>query len=254
MDFFALMGPAVKNWPPPPGIDKKRSQGWLPDEIINSCGLLLNNSYYPWRLERELPAMGFVTTYYANKMISGDDASRWFFPSRALGRTRSKSPTAGSLHDPLRLPVHDLWDLEVILVPVNLAGSHWVLVEVDLRKGAYRWYDSGLCQREVANRVCAAISSCLGRLMLQHPPTPSFKLPPFSTSDVYCADMPQQKDGTSCGVFALFAALWLFEGGNFPGRTPISRSRPFIKDAPVLRRGLASWLLPHMESALNLGA
>ncbi|XP_043198541.1 sentrin-specific protease 1-like isoform X1 [Amphibalanus amphitrite] len=146
-----------------------KSLNWLNDEVINFyMNLVMDRS----KTNEKLPKVYCFNTFFYGKIVSQGHSSvkRW---------TRKV----------------DIFAHDLLLIPVHL-GMHWCLACVDLRRKAVRYFDSMLGNN---NRGLDAI---LRYLRDEHADK---KKQPLDTSDwqaVNEKEIPQQMNGSDCGVFA----------------------------------------------------
>lgn len=146
------------------------SLNWLNDEIINFyMNLLMERSK-----RKGLPKVHAFNTFFFPKLKSAG--------FQAVKRWTKKV---------------DVFDVQILLVPVHL-GVHWCLAVVDFRKKTITYYDS---MGGSNNEAC--------RILLQYLKQESQdkKAIPFDTngwnlSSKRSNEIPQQMNGSDCGMFA----------------------------------------------------
>ncbi|XP_075055387.1 sentrin-specific protease 1 isoform X2 [Mixophyes fleayi] len=146
------------------------SLNWLNDEIINFyMNLLMERSK-----RKGLPKVHAFNTFFFPKLKSAgyQTVKRW---------TKKV----------------DVFAVDILLVPVHL-GVHWCLTVVDFRKKSITYYDS---MGGLNNEAC--------RLLLQYLKQEShdkkgisFDANGWSLSSKKCQEIPQQMNGSDCGMFA----------------------------------------------------
>lgn len=109
----------------------------------------------------------------------------------------------------------DLLGKDLLLVPIHM-GAHWCLAAIDFQLQHLCYYDSMLGE----NRKCLQLL----KEYIKH----KFSNSAISSWPIYfCKDIPQQLNGTDCGVFMCMCARHLSE------RAPFLFSQ---SDIPVLRK------------------
>ena len=109
----------------------------------------------------------------------------------------------------------DLLGKEMLLFPIHMEG-HWCLATVDFKLQQFCYYDSMLGD----NRDCLQV---IKSYMDQRCTNTSF----FNWQHIFCKDIPQQLNGSDCGVFVCMYARHLAE------RAPFLFSQ---SDIPVFRK------------------
>lgn len=151
---------------------------WLNDEIINSYIKLLVNSDIPLKVH------AFSTFFWA--------ALSSFEPN-----SRSLSYDYAKVKRWTRRQKVDVFEKDVIVIPVNVGQVHWTLGCLDMRSKEVRFYDSmGVSSNPTFNEFM------LRYIQDEYKDKKSKDLPDFAewkAVDVY--DNPQQDNGYDCGVF-----------------------------------------------------
>ncbi len=120
-------------------------------------------------------------------------------------------------------------DLDKVFVPVHEHGNHWCLAVINVRDRRFEYYDS----------LGGKNPSCLKALRFfvenehrEHSPELPLDLSTWSdlVPDPYNGEMPLQRNGSDCGVFALKFAEYLAEDRDLS----FSQS-----DMPYFRRRIA---------------
>ncbi|GAB0492285.1 hypothetical protein MMPV_003547 [Pyropia vietnamensis] len=124
----------------------------------------------------------------------------------------------------------DVSTLDLLLVPVNLDASHWVLAVVDIRSRRFAYLDS--MHGPDSSRVIPTLRRWLGaevaaRSGLDAEVALDLGAWPVAVNEWAGTPIPRQRDGGSCGVFVLKTAEHLERGAavNFGQR-----------DVPLLRK------------------
>ncbi|XP_010284817.1 PREDICTED: LOW QUALITY PROTEIN: sentrin-specific protease 1, partial [Phaethon lepturus] len=151
-------------------IQTLNNLNWLNDEIINFyMNLLMERSK-----EKGLPAVHAFNTFFFTKLKTAGD--------QAVKRWTKKV---------------DIFSVDLLLVPIHL-GVHWCLAVVDFRKKTVTYYDS-----------MGGINSEACRILLQYLKQESLdkKRKEFDTNgwsllSKKSQEIPQQMNGSDCGMFA----------------------------------------------------
>jgi len=175
--------------------NRLRGEAWLNDEMMNSFAALINHRSAA-HLDGVPPSSGewmplravMFNTYFYSRL----SARSGCFDYHGVRRWGVK----------LGL---DLTAIDVILVPVNLSGMHWVLGAIDVRRREFHFYDSlsavdvhgtiPLLKRWLHDEVDARLGQDVAA---------DWQVSQWRT--VLDPNQPQQGDGGSCGVFVLAAA------------------------------------------------
>jgi len=206
---------------------------WLNDELMNSFSALINHRSSLRTGAAAAAADGghplgvrvcMLSTYFYSK-LSARMGCYDYDGVRQWGKKR-------------RL---DLEEVDLVLVPINLARCHWVLVTVDIKHRTFHYYDS---LGAVDSRGAVAnVQRWLGdevRSRLGDETGASWAVESWRT--VFIDRLPEQHDGGSCGVFVLAAADCLSLG------VPLHFSQKHIE---ALRHRIALALF--FDSLFSLG-
>ncbi|XP_063808314.1 sentrin-specific protease 1 [Pseudophryne corroboree] len=146
------------------------SLNWLNDEIINFyMNLLMERSK-----RKGLPKVHAFNTFFFPKLKSAG--------YQAVKRWTKKV---------------DVFAVDILLVPVHL-GVHWCLAVVDFRKKSITYYDS---MGGHNNEACRLLLQYL-KQESQDKKGLSFDSNGWSLSSKKCQEIPQQMNGSDCGMFA----------------------------------------------------
>ncbi|XP_018420030.1 PREDICTED: sentrin-specific protease 1 [Nanorana parkeri] len=146
------------------------SLNWLNDEIINFfMNLLMERSK-----RKGLPKVHAFNTFFFPKLKSAG--------FQALKRWTKKV---------------DVFSADILLVPVHL-GVHWCLAVIDFRKKTITYYDSMGGQN---NEACKLLLQYL-KLESQDKKGVSFDCNGWTLSSKRSQEIPQQMNGSDCGMFA----------------------------------------------------
>ena len=203
-----------------------RARRWLNDEIINSFGALLNCRNRDFFRNKELgvqqnsaegqnrPRTHMFSSFFFTRLTSGgydyDGVRRW--PKRAGVDVKS---------------------LDLILFPINLHNTHWVLAAVHIRGRRFLYLDS-LGGSDRHNVLGVLRRWLIDEVEAKNGPEEANAMDIMSWAFVENPDnMPKQLDGSSCGVFVLYNADYLELGQEFGFQQ---------KDIEVLRKRTAIFL------------
>jgi len=150
--------------------DLRTLQGlnWLNDEVINFyMGMIVKRSEGP-----DFPKVFAFSTFFYPKLIDGGHASvkRW-----------SKKV--------------DLFSCSLVFVPVHL-GMHWCLAVVDMDMKEIKYYDS------MGGNNSRCLSALLKYLNEEHKVKKGSPLDMDEWETTLMKDIPQQMNGSDCGMFA----------------------------------------------------
>ncbi|XP_046688046.1 sentrin-specific protease 1-like [Homalodisca vitripennis] len=121
----------------------------------------------------------------------------------------------------------DIFDKEFLLVPIHL-GIHWCMATVDFRDRTIRYYNS----MESENNTCLyALLNYLNEESLDKKKK-EYDISDWKTENV--KDIPQQMNGSDCGVFSCMFAEYLSRNAK------ITFSQ---KDMPYFRRKMVYEIL-----------
>lgn len=162
---------------------------WLNDEVVNFYMTMLmergkSSSADSNSRRRLLRVYAFNTFFYGKIVSQGHSAvRRW---------TRKV----------------DIFSHELLLVPVHL-GMHWCLMGVDLRHSRITFYDS------MGSDNQRALKAMLRYLADEHRDKKSKELDTSAWTTVSAQDIPQQMNGSDCGMFACKFAEYLSRDAPF---------------------------------------
>jgi len=150
--------------------DLRTLQGlnWLNDEVINFyMGMIVKRSEGP-----DFPKVFAFSTFFYPKLIDGGHASvkRW-----------SKKV--------------DLFSCSMVFIPVHL-GMHWCLAVVDMEMKEIKYYDS------MGGNNSRCLSAVLKYLNEEHKVKKGSPLDLDEWETTLMKDIPQQMNGSDCGMFA----------------------------------------------------
>lgn len=174
-------------------IDTLKGLNWLNDSVIN---------FYMQMIVKRSKKTGYPKVYAANT---------FFYPKlMSSGHSRLKRWTKNI----------DIFSMDLILIPVHL-GMHWCLAVVDFRKLGVYYYDS----MGGNNQNC--LEAILQYLKHEHREKKGTNLNVRRYSTKIVKNIPQQLNGSDCGVFSCKFAEFLSRDAS------ISFSQ---KDMPHFRR------------------
>ena len=160
---------------------KLKNNDWLNDELINSfLGLLIDRAVGDIRL----PKVHIFTTFFFASLTSKGYAGvkRW------------------TKHV-------DLFSKDLILFPIHQA-AHWTLMSIDLRKREMIYYDS---MHRSGSQFFPHLSSYLSQESLQKR---SKEMDWSGWKIMERTDIPEQRNGSDCGVFMCRFAECITRGGE----------------------------------------
>lgn len=192
---------------------------WLNDEVVNSFLALLNarderfDKGGEYRVvDRNSASQGYVSYFAFFKMPPPRlYAFNSFFFERLTQRgvydyegVRRWLCRAG----------RDIRTIELILIPINLRGVHWILTAIDIRNRHFLHFDSTLGIDRNSDHAQDAlklwfddeVSQTAGKEYADQ-----LKIPEWRTV-VNPAYLPSQIDSDSCGLFTLYMAEYLSRG------------------------------------------
>ncbi|KAG8325040.1 SUMO1 sentrin specific peptidase 1 [Homalodisca vitripennis] len=173
---------------------------WLNDEVINFyLNLIMERS----KQDKNMAVYAFNTFFYPKLISQGyNSLKRW---------TKKV----------------DIFDKEFLLVPIHL-GIHWCMATVDFRDRTIRYYNS----MESENNTCLyALLNYLNEESLDKKKK-EYDISDWKTENV--KDIPQQMNGSDCGVFSCMFAEYLSRNAK------ITFSQ---KDMPYFRRKMVYEIL-----------
>ena len=160
--------------------------GWLTDEVINGCmGLMNNRQEAPSIFDSEPTPRCIFTDSYFNKLMIRDDGTCDLRKSRFM----------------------NFAEADLLIVPINCSGAHWVLMVGFLRQKQIIVYNShrhGFTHyQEQLETYLNAVGKARGLEFLQGPWEKDNIIPPA---------IPFQPDGWNCGLFTIAAADCIARG------------------------------------------
>ena len=224
-----------------------RASRWLNDEIINSFVALLNernqkNTQLTNSEKKEVTKTETVgKECETDKEVDFFDRPRprmYMFNTFFFERIQRKGYDYDGVKRWLKRAKHDIRQLDMVLVPVNLSGLHWVLAAIDIRGKQFLYFDSlygsdkkGVL-RTLRDWLKDEVKDKHGKEIMEEMMIDTWK-------KVINPDyVPQQTDTGSCGVFTLYIAEYL-ERGRRPDftqktiRTLRQRTTLFLKNGTL---------------------
>lgn len=198
-----------------------RGLRWLNDELVNAFGGLLNER------NRKLDAVCKPNVVSSNASHAGPvdvlfsrgrpraHMLNSFFYAR-LAQTAAGYDYAGVRRWTRRAGV-DVLKLDLVLIPVHVDDTHWVLVAVDLRTKELIYFDS-LGKKGCKTRLAGEVLENLAKWLVdevedKHGEEAAKQLGVEQWNTVYNPSYaPKQLDCGSCGVFVLYTADYLAMG------------------------------------------
>lgn len=154
-----------------------RGLNWLNDEIINFYTNLISergNGSNP-----KLPRVHSMNTFFYPKLISQGYSSVRRWTKRV-----------------------DIFAHDMIVVPVHL-GVHWCMAIVDFRDKTIRYFDS------MGNENSKCLSALYHYIIDEHRDKKKSEMDTSSWKTINMKDIPQQMNGSDCGMFACMFAEFL---------------------------------------------
>ncbi|XP_040571820.1 uncharacterized protein [Lepeophtheirus salmonis] len=175
-------------------IETLKGLNWLNDEIINFyMQMIVNRSE---KAENKFPKVYAFNTFFYPKLMSGGH--------QVLRRWTRKV---------------DIFSYDIILVPVHL-GVHWCLATIDFRKPGVFYYDS------MGGNNSACLDALTKYLEDEHLDKKNSGFDTSEFKNLIVKDMPQQMNGSDCGMFSCKTAEYLSRD------SPLSFTQ---KDMPYFR-------------------
>ncbi|CAH1238982.1 SENP2 [Branchiostoma lanceolatum] len=141
---------------------------WLNDEIIN---FYMNMIMDRGNIQGNLKVHAFNTFFYTKITQQG--------PSSVMRWTRKVS----------------LFSMDLVLVPVHL-GMHWCMAVLDMRNKCIKYYDS------MGGKNNKGINALRDYLQAEHKDKKGANLDLSGWTSQYPENIPQQMNGSDCGMFA----------------------------------------------------
>lgn len=224
-----------------------RASRWLNDEIINSFVALLNERNQKNKQSTVSEEEKNARTETDEKESETDDEIDFFdrprprmymFNTFFFERIHGKGYDYDGVKRWLKRAKHDIRQLDLVLIPVNLSGLHWVLAAVDIRGRQFLYFDSlyesdkkGVL-RTLRDWLKDEVEDKHGKEVMEEMRIDTWKR-------VINPDyVPQQTDTGSCGIFTLYIAEYL-ERGRRPDftqktiRTLRQRTTLFLKNGTL---------------------
>ncbi|KAH8280573.1 hypothetical protein KR018_010278 [Drosophila ironensis] len=154
-------------------------KGWVNDTIINFyMNLIMERSEGSLG---KLPRVYAMNTFFMTRLGEGgyQAVSRW---------TRNV----------------DIFSKDIVLIPIHYKRIHWSIVAIDFREYSIKYYDSMGCTNR---KMLKTLTSYLQSESLDKRGTP-FDVRQLVIESLSASQVPQQKNGSDCGVFCcIFADL-----------------------------------------------
>jgi len=177
-------------------INTLKGLQWLNDEVINFyMQMIVTRSG-----QGKLPKVYACTTFFYPKLKDGGHASvkRW---------TKKV----------------DIFDHAIILVPVHL-GMHWCLATIDMQRKAVVYYDS------MGGRNKACLQALAEYVKNEHLAKKGTSLDMTSWKLECAQDIPQQMNGSDCGMFTCKFAEYISRRARF---TFSQRNMPYFRQRMI---------------------
>lgn len=200
-----------------------RACRWLNDEILNSFVALINarnREYFKEKDNEEIvehrPAWVEDNGRQRDEHFTGCDLLFSSYRPRThvfntffFERLKQNSYDYNGVRRWLQKAGKHIRDLDLILVPINIDGFHWVLAAIDLKHRIFVYMDS-MNRKDTADVIPTLqrwlideVRSKIGDDVVKHLDIINWK---YAVNPLFT---PQQKDGGSCGVFTLYLADYL---------------------------------------------
>jgi hypothetical protein len=167
----------------------------LNDEVVNGMMMILRAS-----MRTGAPGFArcfFMTSFFYN-MLYADDSRYNYDKVRRHTNPRKMLRAEG-------VTASIFTDFDLVLFPVHL-GNHWICVVVNMQAHAVEVYDSSSnAYKEDSQQVGEHVVRWVGD---EYAATHDGKQPPDRWRLQLCEACPQQNDCSSCGVFAVLAAMY----------------------------------------------
>lgn len=158
---------------------------WLNDEVINFYIALLQERDTRRKAQDKGPKCFFFNTFFYHKLGSNGysykGVARWTTPKRLLQKGAD---------------YQCLLECDKIVVPIHLP-AHWTLAVINLRDQQFEYYDS-------MGGVDSEVFELLSRFIEDEAKEKSgVELDTREWRRLFARDIPHQKNGSDCGVFAI---------------------------------------------------
>lgn len=182
------------------------SQKWLNDELINFYFSMLQERN-DLQVSKGLGLKVWLWNSFFYSKLTCDQSGETGYCYRNVSRWTQRKKI-------------DLFDYDLVLLPINVNNVHWTLGVVNLRLGYVQYLDSlgGPFQDHLGcSRMSAVFFQNMNRYvqdeyMDKKKQTFPGKLRHFTS---FSEPVPQQSNGSDCGVFACMFAECLSEGRSF---------------------------------------
>jgi len=220
-------------------LSRFRGQEWINDEVVNSFAFLVNyrnrdyfrvHTQFQENQNAQLNTAGDMDYFWERPRPRTFMFNSYFF--ERLTSSESKYDYSGVRNWPKQAGI-EIASLDLILIPVNLKNSHWVLALIDLRSYKFLYLDSmhGADNYQVLSVLQAWFgdelksNNSLAALARQNVSEwPRIVNPHF---------VPRQTDSGSCGIFMLYLADYL----------ELGRKLDFSQEhMPILRKRMLFFL------------
>ena len=185
-------------------LSLRNSTGWLTDDVINGCMGLMNN-------RQELPEWG-----------DDEPTPRCIFAHSHLVPKLFLDPNTCNLRYSNNM---NFAEADLLIVPVNCSGSHWILMVAYLRDKRIVVYNSYQSRFTVYQKNLEVYLNAVGKNRGLE-----FLQGEWEKTSVIPPNIPSQPDGWNCGLFTIAAADCIARGRHPSGYT--------AEDMPRMRREL----------------
>lgn len=169
----------------PDDLSTLKNDQWLNDSIINFYFAMLAERS---EQNKKLPTIYCFDTFFFKKLEEGyGNVKRW---------TKNA----------------EVFSKEILLVPVH-RGNHWCLAVIDFRKKSIEYYDS-LGDKNDKQQMFVCLNKLLNWLSEESIDKRQVKLDTQEWRISYRTDIPQQRNGSDCGMFVCRFAEYVSRGAE----------------------------------------
>ncbi|KAJ1608317.1 ULP1 like chllamydin domain-containing protease [Cryptosporidium canis] len=196
------------------------SQQWLNDELINFYFSMLQERN-DRQVAKGLKLKVWLWNSFFYSKLTSDQTNGTGYCYRNVSRWTQRKKI-------------DLFDYDLVLLPINVNNVHWTLGMVDLKLGNIQYFDSlgGSFQDHLGcTKMSAAFFQNMSRYIQdEYMDKKKQKFPgQLKHLTTFSRPVPQQSNGSDCGVFTCMFAECLSEGRPFDfDTTRIDRIREIM--------------------------
>jgi Ulp1 family protease len=188
--------------------------GWLNDEAIN-C-FMLHLQFQEQQAHRSHPGRGlkvhYFKSFFFSKLVADDASSRlepelaWCYTYNMVATWTRPKALARGLH-----PISNVFECDLLVVPVNLGQGHWVCAVINLVLCRIEVFDS--CRGTTACPVAAELLIRWVADEARDKLGQDWDMRHWQV--IIASDAPRQYNGCDCGVFTCMAAEYRGQGKPF---------------------------------------